>query len=80
MDLIFFFNELALKNRAMNMHLNPIPILYFSKGGGRGTPPPRLYIDLDPPAFIGLNPEKGLTFSILQSQKSKSEMHVDCQT
>ena len=25
-DLIFF-NELALKNWAMNMHLNPIPIL-----------------------------------------------------
>ena len=29
---------------------------------------------------FSLNPEKELTFSILQCQKSKSEMHVDCQT
>ena len=26
----------------------------FSKGGGRKTPPSSLYIDSDPPAFIGL--------------------------
>ena len=26
-DLIFFFNELALKNWAINMHINPIAIL-----------------------------------------------------
>ena len=35
-----------MKNRAMNMHFNPIPI----SRGGRQTPPPRLCID----AFIGL--------------------------
>ena len=37
-----------MKNWAMNMHLNPIPILYFLRGGGL------LYIDSDPPAFIRL--------------------------
>ena len=55
-DLIFFLNELALKNWAMNMHINSIPILIrpFSRGG-LGRLPPRLYIDSDPPAFTGLN-------------------------
>ena len=49
----FFFTELALKNWAMMiMRFNPIPIRPFSKGGvGR---PSSLYIDSDPPAFIGL--------------------------
>ena len=26
--LIFFLNKLALKNRAINMHFNPVPIFY----------------------------------------------------
>ena len=55
---IFFFNELALKNWATNMHFNPVPILQglFLRGGWGYAPPPRLYIDSDPPAFIGLSP------------------------
>jgi len=38
----FFFNELALKNWAMNMHFNPIHILYglFLGGGGAWDAPP----------------------------------------
>ena len=44
------FNELALKNRVMNMHFNPLPKLIrpFTRGGGG------FFIDSDPPAFIGL--------------------------
>ena len=40
----------------MNMYFNPISRLkaLFLEGGGRGTPAPRLYIDLEAPAFIGL--------------------------
>ena len=40
----------------MNMHVNPISILkgLFLERGGRGTRAPRLYIDLEALAFIGL--------------------------
>ena len=44
-DLIFF-QWAGLENWALNMHFNPIPILQG---------PPILYIDSEPPAFIGLN-------------------------
>ena len=40
--------EKKMKNWAMNMHFNPIPILYytFSWGGeGAWDAPPKLYID-----------------------------------
>ena len=48
-----------MKNWAMNMHFNTIPILYytFSWGGeGAWDAPPKLYIDsvAPPPAFLGL--------------------------
>ena len=51
----FFFNELALTNWAMHMLFNPVYLFSkgFLQGGGRQTPP-RLYIDSDPPVFIGL--------------------------
>ena len=37
----YFYNELPLKNWTMNMHFNPITILYdFLVGGGTPAPPP----------------------------------------
>jgi len=64
----YFFNELPLKNWTMNMHFNPITILYdFLVGGGDPGPPaspvPILYVDLDTPAFIGLTELKNLNKS-----------------
>ena len=71
----YFYNELPLKNWTMNMHFNPITILYdFLVGGGIPRPPvTSLYIDLVPPTFIGLtelkNPNKShLTWSILPEE------------
>ena len=51
---LIFLSEPPLANWAMHMHFNTIPILsgIFLEGGQ--TPPPRLYIDADLPAFIGL--------------------------
>ena len=45
----FFFYELTMKNWAMHMHFNPLPILLglFLKGGAKG-PPPWQYIDSEP--------------------------------
>ena len=46
-DLIFFFNELALKNWPINMHFKFQPYNYslrpFSKGGGVGRPPQAIH-------------------------------------
>ena len=53
---LLFFNKLALHNWAMKMDFNPVSIiqgLFVGRGVGR-PPPPRLYIDSDPPAFTVL--------------------------
>jgi len=58
---IFVFNELALKNWAVNMHFNPIPIHKpFSKGGGGAG-----RIDSDPLAFVGLKQKQTTNFEEL---------------
>ena len=46
------------------MHFNPIALRPFSKGGGAWDAPPRLYIDSDPPAFIGLKTTKEIFSNI----------------
>ena len=52
---LIFLSDPQLANWAMHMHFNTIPILLdIFLGGGGQTPPPRLYIDADLPAFIGL--------------------------
>ena len=51
--LIFFFELLAMKNWAMNMHFNPTYSLRLFLGG-RQTPPPPAIHRFRPPAFIGL--------------------------
>jgi len=56
-DLTLLLNELALKNWAMNMHFNPIRVLQGLFAGGatrNASPSPQLYLDSDPPAFIGV--------------------------
>ena len=53
-DLIFF-NELTLKNWAMNMHFNSIPILKGRLQGGRGTPPPSAIHRLRPLSLYKVN-------------------------
>ena len=59
LSVLFFIFELAFKNWALNMHFNPKTNLKgLFLGGGRQTPP-GLYIDLDPPAFIGLKESIG---------------------
>jgi len=47
----------------------------FSRGVGHQTPPPKIYIDSDPPAFIGLGRKRSVLKGI-ESYKEGKESKV----